>query len=65
LVLAVEDNEVVGYALMLVATWAAAEWAIRFYRRHCFELVAGPHGGVAKGLLDDSRPKDRRRRSCC
>jgi GNAT superfamily N-acetyltransferase len=27
---------------MLVGTWAAAEWAIRFYRRHGFELVS-PH----------------------
>jgi GNAT superfamily N-acetyltransferase len=25
---------------MLVGTWAAAEWAIDFYRRHGFELVA-------------------------
>ena len=25
---------------MLVGTWAAAKWAIRFYRRHGFELVA-------------------------
>ena len=24
---------------MLVGTWAAARWAIRFYRRHGFELV--------------------------
>jgi GNAT superfamily N-acetyltransferase len=24
---------------MLVGTWAAAEWAIRFYERHGFELV--------------------------
>jgi N-acetylglutamate synthase-like GNAT family acetyltransferase len=24
----------------LVGTWAAAEWAIRFYRRHGFELVS-------------------------
>jgi GNAT superfamily N-acetyltransferase len=24
---------------MLVGTWAAAEWAIRFYRRNGFELV--------------------------
>ena len=24
---------------MLIGTWAAAEWAIRFYRRHGFELV--------------------------
>jgi GNAT superfamily N-acetyltransferase len=26
---------------MLVGTWAAASWAISFYRRHGFELVAG------------------------
>jgi len=25
---------------MLVGTWAAARWAIDFYRRHGFELVA-------------------------
>src|SRR5438045_5678068 len=25
---------------MLVSTWAAADWAIRFYRRHGFQLVA-------------------------
>ena len=25
---------------MLVGTWAAAEWAIRFYRHHGFQLVA-------------------------
>jgi GNAT superfamily N-acetyltransferase len=25
---------------MLVGTWAAAYWAIRFYRRHGFELVS-------------------------
>jgi GNAT superfamily N-acetyltransferase len=25
---------------MLVGTWAAAEWAVAFYRRHGFELVA-------------------------
>ncbi|HEX3537120.1 MAG TPA: GNAT family N-acetyltransferase [Stellaceae bacterium] len=24
---------------MLIGTWAAAEWAIRFYQRHGFELV--------------------------
>ena len=24
---------------MLVGTWAAAEWAIRFYRHHGFALV--------------------------
>ena len=25
---------------MLVGTWAAAQWAVRFYRRHGFELVS-------------------------
>ncbi len=25
---------------MLVGTWAAADWAIRFYERHGFELVS-------------------------
>jgi GNAT superfamily N-acetyltransferase len=25
---------------MLVGTWAAAEWAIRFYRRHGFDQVS-------------------------
>jgi GNAT superfamily N-acetyltransferase len=28
---------------MLVGTWAAAEWAIRFYQRHGFELVSTKH----------------------
>jgi GNAT superfamily N-acetyltransferase len=28
---------------MLVGTWAAAEWAIRFYRRHGFELTSPEH----------------------
>ncbi|HML09206.1 MAG TPA: GNAT family N-acetyltransferase [Xanthobacteraceae bacterium] len=32
---------------MLVGTWDAAEWAIRFYRRHGFELVSP----VAKTVL--------------
>jgi GNAT superfamily N-acetyltransferase len=27
---------------LLVGTWAAAEWAIRFYERHGFELVSPP-----------------------
>lgn len=27
----------------LVGTWAAADWAIRFYRRHGFELVSRKH----------------------
>ena len=30
---------------ILVGTWAAAEWAIRFYERHGFELVAGERTG--------------------
>jgi GNAT superfamily N-acetyltransferase len=29
---------------MLVGTWAAAGWAIRFYRRHGFELVTRERG---------------------
>src|SRR2546429_936563 len=29
-----------GRRRMLVGTWAAADWAIRFYRRHGFELVS-------------------------
>jgi GNAT superfamily N-acetyltransferase len=28
---------------MLVGTWAAASWAIEFYRRHGFELVSTGH----------------------
>jgi GNAT superfamily N-acetyltransferase len=28
---------------MLVGTWAAAQWAIRFYERHGFALVSPPH----------------------
>jgi GNAT superfamily N-acetyltransferase len=28
---------------MLVGTWAAATWAIRFYRRHGFELIPDEH----------------------
>ena len=27
---------------LLVGTWAAAEWAIRFYERHGFQLVSPP-----------------------
>jgi GNAT superfamily N-acetyltransferase len=29
---------------MLVGTWAAAEWAIRFYQRHGFELLSREEG---------------------
>jgi GNAT superfamily N-acetyltransferase len=25
---------------MLVGTWSAADWAVRFYQRHCFVLVS-------------------------
>ena len=28
---------------MLVGTWAAAEWAIRFYQRHGFDMVSPTH----------------------
>jgi GNAT superfamily N-acetyltransferase len=35
---------------MLVGTWARAEWAIRFYRRHGFQLVAP---ACAASLLKD------------
>ncbi|HEY3189170.1 MAG TPA: GNAT family N-acetyltransferase [Solirubrobacteraceae bacterium] len=31
---------------ILVGTWAAADWAIRFYRRHGFEMVS-PEQGAA------------------
>jgi GNAT superfamily N-acetyltransferase len=31
---------------MLVGTWAAASWAISFYQRHGFELVAPPRAGA-------------------
>jgi GNAT superfamily N-acetyltransferase len=30
----------IGERRVLVGTWAAAVWAIRFYRRHGFELVS-------------------------
>jgi GNAT superfamily N-acetyltransferase len=29
-----------GQRRLLVGTWAAADWAIRFYKRHGFELVS-------------------------
>ena len=31
---------------ILIGTWAAAEWAIRFYRRHGFEQVTPEHKTV-------------------
>ena len=45
---------------MLVGTWAAAEWAIRFYERHGFELVAPERTArAAADLLDDPGAPDR------
>ena len=38
-----EHLQHLGRQRMLVGTWAAAEWAIRFYRRHGFELVTPEH----------------------
>ena len=35
-----------GTRPMLVGTWAAAEWAIRFYRRHGFEPVSVERGAA-------------------
>jgi GNAT superfamily N-acetyltransferase len=35
-----EHVQSLGTRPTLVGTWAAAEWAIRFYRRHGFELVS-------------------------
>ena len=49
---------------MLVGTWAAAEWAIRFYRRHGFRLVAPERTAAllkAYWTIPDRRS---RRRSC-
>ena len=45
---------------VLVGTWAAAEWAIRFYRRHGFEPV--PRERIApllRDLLEDPGAPDR------
>lgn len=36
----IEHLRPLGRERMLVGTWAAAEWAIRFYLRHGFALVA-------------------------
>ncbi len=45
---------------MLVGTWAAAEWAIRFYRRHGFEPVSpAAEDGPAEALLEHPRAADR------
>jgi hypothetical protein len=47
---------------MLVGTWAAASWAIHFYERHGFELVAperasklmSTHWGIPSRQVDAS-----------
>ena len=45
---------------MLVGTWAAADWAIRFYERHGFELVSPERTTtLLQRLLDDPRAPDR------
>jgi hypothetical protein len=35
-----------GTRRMLVGTWAAADWAIRFYERHGFALTSPPQKTV-------------------
>ena len=52
-----------GTRRMLVGTWAAAEWAIRFYRRHGFQLVAPERTACGAGL--GRSPTDRSRRRLC
>ena len=50
---------------ILVGTWAAAEWAIRFYRRNGFEQVSPrAQDGAAADVLEASRSARSRRRSC-
>ena len=45
---------------MLVGTWAAADWAIRFYRRHGFEQVSPERKAeLLEDLLDDPGPPGR------
>jgi GNAT superfamily N-acetyltransferase len=45
-----EHLQEVSTRRMLVGTWAAAEWAVRFYRRHGFELVSAER---KTALLED------------
>jgi GNAT superfamily N-acetyltransferase len=48
---------------ILIGTWAAADWAIRFYQRHGFELAAPAE---ARALLERYRsPTARSRRRWC
>ena len=45
---------------VLVGTWAAAEWAIRFYRRHGFEQVTPEQKErLLPDVLDDPGAPDR------
>ena len=41
---------------VLVGTWAAAWWAIRFYEKHGFKLVTPTEGPAAAQLLDHLAP---------
>jgi N-acetylglutamate synthase-like GNAT family acetyltransferase len=38
-----EHLQAMSTKCMLIGTWAAADWAIRFYQRHGFELVPPGH----------------------
>ncbi len=50
---------------MLVGTWAAATWAIAFYQRHGFELVAPRAPRRCSAATGRSRSGRSIRRSCC
>ena len=50
---------------MLVGTWAAAEWAIRFYERHGFELVSAGARRRAAQRPTGRFPTARSRRRWC
>jgi|SRR5438067_1268325 len=44
---------------LLVGTWAAADWAIRFYQRHGFALVSPERKAALQDVLDDPGAADR------
>jgi ribosomal protein S18 acetylase RimI-like enzyme len=44
---------------MLIGTWAAAEWAIRFYLGHGFELVPSEKKSPCSSGIGPCRPSDR------
>ena len=51
---------------MLVGTWAAAEWAIRFYERYDFALVSPAHqNGTPDRILEYSAAASRYIRGAC